>query len=104
MTVQEPALGWQFFLIWVLPFLAYFIGICIRKWTLSGAGSPPLPSQLLLGIPIALLAVSPLLAVLHQTISTHLPTYLFTIGIIMEHAIVFHETAIVHLKRRGQAN
>jgi len=100
MTVQEPSLWPQFFLIWVLPFLAYFGGICIRKFALSGPDSPSVTKQLVLGIPIALLAVSPLLSVLHQTISTHVPTYLFTLGVIMEQAIVFHETAISHWRQR----
>ncbi len=100
MTVQEPNLLFQTMLSLVVPFAVYFLGIFIRKVALPGKDSPPLAHQLLLGIPIALVIVSPMIGLLHNTFSTNLPTYFFTLGVIMEHGMLVQETATKHLKER----
>lgn len=85
----------QIFLVWVMPWLSYYLGIYIRKCVFPGKGSPCLSHQFLLGIPICLVVVSPLLAVLKDAIFSDggAPAYLFMIGVIMEHGMVLHETA-----------
>jgi hypothetical protein len=81
-----------------VPFLAYFIGIIIRKVALPGKDSPPLSKQLLLGIPVSLVIVAPTLAILKNTLTTDLATYLLTVGVIMEHGMIVTETAMKHMK------
>lgn len=81
-----------------VPFLAYFVGIVIRKVALPGKDSPPLSKQLLLGIPISLVIVAPSLAILKNTITTDLGTYLLTVGVIMEHGMIVTETAMKHIE------
>lgn len=83
------------------PFIAYFFGIVVRKVVLPGQNSPPLSHQILLGVPISLVVVSPLLPVLDAT-KSHLSGFLVTLGIIMEHGMVLNETATYHLKRLRQ--
>ncbi len=80
-----------------VPFLAYFVGIVIRKVALPGKDSPPLSKQLLLGVPISLVIVAPALAILKNTVTTDLGTYLLTVGIIMEHGMIVTETALKHM-------
>ena len=98
MIAPEPSLAIQFVLVWILPYVAYFGGICIGHKTLRGSESPTLLNQLLLGIPIGLMAVTPFLGALHQTISTHILTYILFLGIIIEHSVMFHEKAIKRLQ------
>ncbi len=80
----------------VVPFGAYFAGIVIRNIALPGRNSPPLLHQLLLGIPVSLIVVSPLLGLLQQTDPK---TFLVSLGIIVEHGMVVHETITGHLRR-----
>ena len=101
----------QNFAVWAVPFFAYFLGIGIRKRVFPGKGSPPLVDQMLLGIPVCLIVVSPLISALQQSFGTHIPTYLFTVGIIMEHGMLVHETAskrvkeqIAEVRRRGSGS
>ena len=86
------------FLILGVPFLAYFLGIVIRKKVMPGPKSPPLNKQLLLGIPISLVVVSPLLAVFRQSIHDT-AAYLMTVGIIIEHGMILTETAARQLSQ-----
>ncbi len=81
-----------------VPFLAYFVGIVIRKVALPGKDSPPLSKQLLLGVPISLVIVAPALAILKNTVTTDLGIYLLTVGIIMEHGMIVTETALKHME------
>lgn len=83
--------------VWAVPFVAYFLGIFIRKHVFPGQDSPPLLKQLLLGIPVCLVVVSPLISAIQESFSSHVPTYLFTVGIIMEHGMIAHETAAKHI-------
>ena len=89
----------QVLAVWVVPWLAYYLGIFIRKRVFPGPNSPSLVDQFLLGIPICLLVVSPLVyiiitlkdAILSST--DGVPAYLFIIGAIMTEGMVLHETA-----------
>jgi len=84
-----------------VPFLSYFFGILVRKVVFPGQQSPSLLHQLLLGIPVSLIVVSPLLPVLAAT-KTNLGGFLVTLGIIMEHGMIVNETATkqFHDRRR----
>lgn len=99
MTVQEPNLLWQNLAIWIVPFIAYFLGICIRKFTLPGQSSPPLRHQLSLGVPMALVIVSPILTIMRSSMSADVAVYLFNLGIIIEHGMLVQETATDHLTK-----
>src|SRR5438270_1655173 len=80
-----------------IPFMAFFVGIIVRKTALAGPNSPSLRCQLLLGVPVSLVIVSPLLAVFGQAIHD-LSAYLLTVGIIMEHGMLVTETAVKQLQ------
>lgn len=81
-------------------FLAFFFGVVVRKFALPGSNSPPLHRQLLLGIPISLVIISPLMPVLKATATwENLPGFCVTIGIIMEHGMLVPETATHHLQK-----
>lgn len=79
-----------------LSFVAYFLGIIIRKIALPESNSPQLYQQLLLGIPVSLIVVVPFISILR---SADLSAFLVTIGIIIEHGMLVHETATYHLQR-----
>ncbi len=81
-----------------LPFSCYFIGIIIRKVVLPGKNSLPLAHQLLLGVPVSLVVVSPLLPVVAAAYS-NVPAFLLTLGIVIEHGMLVNETATSHLKK-----
>lgn len=101
-VLAEPSQFWiylQVVAVWVFPYLAYFLGIYIRKRVFPGDNSPDLYEQLLLGIPVCLVVVSPMISALQKSFGSHLPTYLFTVGIIMEHGMILHETASKHIKQ-----
>lgn len=90
-----------------LPFLAYFCGIFIRKFAMPSKQKTRLSHQLLLGIPVSLVIVSPFMPILYAT-SENAPGYLLTIGLIMEHGMLVNETATRHLahhlsRSRGEA-
>lgn len=99
MTVPEPNLLWQNVAVWILPFVAYFVGICIRKIALPGQNSPPLPHQLLLGVPVALVLISPLLTLMRSSMSADVTVYLFNLGIIIEHGMLVQETATNQVRK-----
>ena len=80
-----------------VPFAAYFVGIIVRKMALPGPNSPSLRCQVLLGVPVSLVIVSPLLTVFGEAIH-NLSAYLLTVGIIMEHGMLVTETAAKHLQ------
>lgn len=81
------------FLIWILPFLAYYLGIVIRKYAWSDKNSPSLMRQFLMAIPICLVVVAPLIKTLDSggQLSQHFSGYLFTIGIIIEHGMLMQK-------------
>ena len=86
------------FLVWVVPYLGYYLGIIIRIIALARPDSPALLKQLLMGIPVCLVVVSPMIVTLHQSLN-NFAIYLFTIGVIIEHGMVMHETLTRHLDK-----
>src|SRR5260221_567792 len=98
---MEAPWFWQNILVVVGPFLAYFFGIVVRKVVMPGVKSLPFHHQMLLGVPVSLVVVSPLLPVLDAT-KSHLSGFLVTLGIIMEHGMAVNETATYHLKQLGK--
>lgn len=82
----------------IVPFVCYFFGILVRKIALPGKDSPPLNHQLLLGIPVSLVVVSPMLPVITASVS-NVPSYLVALGILIEHGMLVNETATTHLKK-----
>jgi len=98
--MSEPNFLLQVIAIWVLPYLAYFMGACIRKAVLPGRDSPPLSHQLLLGIPVSLVVVSPLLTSLQHVIAADVSAYLINMGVIVEHGMLLQETLTRHLAQR----
>jgi hypothetical protein len=93
MTVQEPSFLWQNFFVWVMPFIAYFFGIVVRRKLWPGKDSPGLGKQLLLGIPLSLVVVSPFLTFLRHVMSTDVTVYLFNLGVLAEQGMVLQEAA-----------
>ena len=94
-TVESIALS-------ALAFGAYYLGIVIRKMVLPGPDSLPLGKQMLLGIPVSLVVVPPLLAILtavSANSTNNLLSTLSTIGIIIEHGMLLNETFSIHLQR-----
>ena len=87
-------------LLLVLPFGAYYVGILIRRYALPGVSTSSLGCQLLLGIPVSLVVVSPLLVTVIPNIS-NAPGYLLTLGIIIEQGMLLNETVLSHLKKLG---
>ena len=84
----------------VLAFAAFFLGIVIRKYTFPGENSPPLGKQLLLGVPMSLIIVCPLLLSFLEFAPTtqHAGTeriihIMMTYGVIMEHGMFLMERA-----------
>src|ERR1044072_3905058 len=88
-------------LILVLPFVAYYVGILIRRYALPGKSTSTLGGQFLLGIPVSLVVVSPLLIAVIPNVS-NAPCYLLTLGIIIEHGMILNETVASHLKSLGK--
>ena len=95
---MEPNYGVLNVVAIVLPFLFYYLGIVIRKIALPGKDSPPLSHQFLLGIPVSLVIVSPILPVLAKTYSD-IPALLVTLGLIVENGMVVNEAAVNQLKK-----
>jgi hypothetical protein len=80
-----------------VPFAVYFAGIFVRKMVFPGPNSPSLWRQMLLGVPVSLVIVGPLLKVFGEAIHDA-SAYFFTLGIIMEHGMLVTETAMKHLQ------
>ena len=83
-----------------IPFLGYLLGIAIRKRLFPGPDSPSFAYQCLLGIPVSLVVVSPMLPIFQSAVasSNNIPTYLITLGIVIEHGMIVQETATKHLQ------
>ena len=92
----------EFVVMCLVGFGAYYIGIIIRKVAMPGKDSPALLNQLLLGIPVSLIVVTPLLGVLGAAFrGTELNLFaaLTIIGVIMEHGMLLNETLTKHLNK-----
>jgi hypothetical protein len=95
---MEPNYSLTNAILFCVPFLCYYFGILIRKIALPGKESPPLGHQFLLGIPVSLVVVSPMLPVISASVS-NTSAFLVTLGIIIEHGMLVNETATVHIKK-----
>ena len=85
--------------IYGLPFVAFFLGIVIRKEVFPGPNSPPLPKQLLMGIPVSMVVVSGLITGIHEGVKDHIPAFIFTLGVLMEHGMLVSETLTQQLEK-----
>lgn len=81
-----------------VPFAAFFAGIVIRKRALPGKNSLPLGRQCLLGIPVSLVVISPVLGIFHDVLRD-MQAYLASVGIIIEHGMLVTETVTYHMHR-----
>ena len=94
---MEPNYLLTNFMVLILPFGAYYVGILVRRYALPGNSTSSLACQVLLGIPVSLVVVSPLLMTVIPTISS-VPGYLLTMGLVMEQGMVLNETIVSHLR------
>ena len=83
-----------------LPFLAYFLGIIIRKVALPGKDSPPLKHQLMLGVPMSMIIVGPSVAAVGNAVRSDVGAFLFIMGVLMEHGMLVQETVTRELQER----
>ena len=100
---MEPNYLLTNFMLLVLPFGAYYVGILVRRYALPGNSTSSLACQALLGIPVSLVVVSPLLMTVMSNIS-NVPGYLLTLGVVMEQGMVLNETIVSHLKDLGKGS
>ena len=84
-------------LVVLVAFVPYFLGIVIRKKAMPGPNSPPLGKQLLLGVPVSLVVLPPMIPVLAKTMADW--SILATCGLIMEQGMILNETATAQLTR-----
>jgi hypothetical protein len=101
MYIQD-SFALQIVAMWVLPFVAFYLGIVIKKEVFPGPNSPSLRKQLLMGIPVSLVVVSSLIAGIQEGIREHVPAYLFTLGVLMEHGMLVSETLAHQLEKLGR--
>jgi hypothetical protein len=100
---MEPNYLLQNILTLLLPFGCYYLGIVLRKVVIPGKESPSLLHQCLLGIPVSLVVVAPMLPVLAKTYS-EIPTLCVALGIIIEHGMLVNETATQHLTKLNRSS
>ncbi len=86
--------------LYIIPYGSYFFGIYIRKRYMPEKDSPTLKVLMVIGIPVCLLIVTPILIAAKESLVTVNYAYLLTIGIIIEHGMVVHETAITRLSQK----
>src|SRR5262245_58269032 len=98
---MEPNYILSNILIGFVPFCCYYLGILIRKVVFPGDNSLPLSHQLLLGIPVSLAVVCPLLPVM-KSASGDFAAFGVTLAIIIEHGMLVHETASSRLADLGK--
>jgi hypothetical protein len=73
-----------------VPYAAYFLGILVRHRVSIAPDRPKLGDQLLLGIPMALVIVSPMLAGIDYT---NRAAFLTVTGYIILHGMTLNEAA-----------
>ena len=92
-------------LTYVLPFLAYFLGIVVRYYArfLHDTDPPPLQEQLVAGCVFSFVAVAPLLPSLRLAVSADggvdVIAYFLVIVVIMQEGLVLHERAVTAVKK-----
>lgn len=101
--ISEPS-RIQFLLAYVLPFVAYYIGILVRYYAkfLHDSTPPPLREQLVAGIVFSVVAVAPLLPSIRLAVtpeSIHLIPYMLIVVVIMQEGLVLHERAVAGVRK-----
>lgn len=91
------------FKLFVIPYGSYFIGIYVRNKWLPEEHSPSLSTLMIIGIPVCLVIVSPILIAAEDSLATISYAYFLTVGIVMEHGMVVHETAIARINKAIKA-
>ena len=95
-------------LIWILPILSYFGGICLRYYVFAEPSDWPFRHQMALGLFGALVVVVPMSGMLQAALDSmdssaaSFASYLITIGIIVEHGMVMQETVRKRLMKARQ--
>lgn len=95
---MEPDYSFSNSIIFLLPFFCYYLGIFIRNVVCPGINCPPILHQFLLGIPLSLIVVCPLLPVIKSSYGNFAALGI-TFGVIIEHGMVVTETATKRLKK-----
>lgn len=78
---------------WFVPYLCYYLGIFIRKQVYPLHSDLSLTSLFLLAIPICLVIMTPAISLIQDCLNSNWVSYMFILGIIMEHGMVVHERA-----------
>ena len=97
--------GAEYALTYVLPFLAYFLGILVRYHAkfLHDSDPPPLREQLVAGCVFSFVAAAPLLPSLRLAVSADggidVIAYFLVIVVIMQEGLVLHERAVMAVKK-----
>jgi len=95
--MEQPIYIINNILIFLLTITPYYFGIYIRYKIFPSKSAPPLKHQFLLGIPICLVVITPMIPVIIKTITDW--SILVTIGIIIEQGMILNETATSRIKK-----
>lgn len=97
---------------YVLPFVAYYVGILVRYHAkfLHDSTPPPLGEQLVAGIVFSVVAVAPLIPSIRLAVlaaeTIDLVAYMLVVVVIMQEGLVLHERAVAGVRklvRRGES-
>ncbi|WP_144006616.1 hypothetical protein [Pelomonas sp. KK5] len=97
--------NWIQMTVWLLCFIAYFLGIFIRKVVIPGKDSPSLGKQFLIGIPASFVIVPSISTLLQSAVESapsNAAPVLVTIGLVIEHGMVMNETVTKRLLKREE--
>ena len=93
-------INWIKVAVWLFCFLAYFLGILIRKVALPGSDAPSLGKQFLVGIPVSCVVVPSLSTLLQSAVessTSNTASVFVTLGLAIEHGMVMNETVTKRL-------
>jgi hypothetical protein len=79
----------------LLPFCAYFFGIFLRAKVIPKPSHLSMLKQFLLGIPVSLVVVTPMLTVFQNTMHDY--SFLVTLGPVIEQGMLVNQTLTQHL-------
>ena len=87
------------FLTYLLPIVAYYVGIAVRHYArfLRSSAAPPFGQQLVAGIVFSLVAVAPLYPAIKLTVTVaglDVVAYVLIMVVIMQEGLVLHERAV----------
>lgn len=88
---------------YMLPFVSYFMGICIRYYAkfLRSDDAPPLNEQLIAGVAFSLIAVAPLIPSLRlAVVAQDVTAYMLATVVIMQEGMFLHEHAVRAVNKR----